>query len=231
MKKGNFFWKVTLFLEPGMHGANALTDCFFSVIITYRNGGIAVRKYFYGALLISGALTVIFGVLCLSIGGNVLIAWFTTAGTTCYHFLMRLCIGYLVQGVFPKSVNAQSLWFREHRWEKGFYRWLRVRKWERRVPTFNPDQFDTRTHTYAQLARQTCLSELVHECIVVCGFFSLLFCLFFEDPLGNLPPFLITAVLAGAYDLQFVILQRFHRPRLLRLAAREEKRAEQNEKG
>ena len=198
---------------------------------TVGNEVMAVRKHFYIALAVSALLTLIFGVLCALFGGGVLIVLFTTAGTTCYHFLMRLCIGYLVQGVFPKSVNAKSLWFREHRWEKGFYRLLRVRKWERRVPTFNPDQFDTRTHTYAQLARQTCLSELVHECIVVCGFFSLLFCLFFEDPLGNLPPFLITAVLAGAYDLQFVILQRFHRPRLLRLAAREEKRAEQNEKG
>ena len=92
------------------------------------------------------------------------------------------------------------------------------------MPTFNPEQFDARTHTYAQLARQTCLSELVHECIVVCGFLSLLFCLFFEDPVANLMPFLVTAVLAGIYDLQFVVLQRFHRPMLLRLADREAKK-------
>ena len=184
-------------------------------------GVVAVRKYFYGALLISGILTVIFGVLCLTVGGNVSVALLATAGTTCYHLLMRLCIGFLVQWLFPKDVRFQGFWFREHRWEKGFYRCLRVRKWARHVPTFNPEQFDARTHTYAQLARQTCLSELVHECIVVCGFLSLLFCLFFEDPVANLMPFLVTAVLAGIYDLQFVVLQRFHRPMLLRLAERE----------
>ena len=193
-----------------------------------------MRKCFYAVLIISVILTLVFGVLYHAFGGDLLIALLTTAGTTCYHFLMRLCIGFAVERFFPTAVNFQSPWFREHRWEKGFYRWLRVRKWERRVPTFKPEQFDVRTHTYEQLARQTCLSELVHEWIVACGFLSLFFCLFFDDPASNLLPFLITAVLAGAYDLQFVILQRYHQPRLLRLAAREERKSfekRKNEKG
>ena len=62
---------------------------------------------------------------------------------------------------------------------------------------------------------------------MVLGFASLLFCFAFEDPLANLAPFLITAILAGLYDLQFVILQRYHRPQLLRLMQRQELR-EQN---
>ena len=96
------------------------------------------------------------------------------------------------------------------------------------MPTFEPEDFELSKHGYKDLARQMCLSELVHELIVIFGFFSLFFCLFFDDPLANLAPFLITAILAGAYDMQFVILQRYNRPKVLRLMARADRRADRD---
>ena len=185
-----------------------------------------MRRIFYIALACSGALTSALAVLCFLYGGSVLIALTTTVGTTFFHFAMRLCVGFAVEKCFPKQIDLQSFWFREHRWEKGFCKRLHVRKWAKRVPTFRPEQFDLHTHTYGDLARQMCLSELVHEVIVLCGFWSLLFCFFFDDPLANLAPFLITAILAGLYDLQFVILQRYNRPRVVRLTQREVRRSE-----
>ena len=185
-----------------------------------------MRRTFYIALVCSGALTSALAVLCFLYGGSVLITLTTTVGTTFFHFAMRLCVGYAVEKCFPKKIDLQGFWFREHRWEKGVYKRLRVRKWAKKVPTFKPEQFDLNTHTYGELARQMCLSEVVHEVIVLCGFLSLLFCLFFEDPLANLAPFLITAILAGLYDLQFVILQRYNRPRVVRLMQREGRRSE-----
>ena len=183
-----------------------------------------MKKLVWLATAVTAGLLLLLTLFYLWLGGALLQTLAVTAATTLYHLVMRLLVGYAVKAWFPVSVDPQGFWFRERSWEKGLYRLLRVRKWSRRVPTFSPEEFDARTHTYAQLAWQTCLSEAVHEIIVALGFLSLLFCLFFEDPLANLWPFLITAILAGGYDMQFVILQRANRPRLLRLAEREQKR-------
>lgn len=191
-----------------------------------------MKKVFYLVFAVTALLTGLFTALAVTVGGELLSVLATTAGTTCYHFAMRLCIGFAVEKAMTsrKKVNFDGVWFREHKWEPKLYRLLRVRKWAKRVPTFKPEQFDARARSPEQLAHQTCLSELVHELIVVCGYFSLLFCLFFENPLANLAPFLITAILAGLYDMQFVILQRYNRPKILRLMRRKEERSKQIEK-
>ncbi len=179
-----------------------------------------MKKTFYTAIAVCGVLTAVLWVLAWRFGGELLITLLTTAATTFYHLLMRLVIGFAVHYTFPKQVNPQNRWFRERKWEKRLWKLLRIRKWAKRVPTFDPAQFDVKTHTPEQLARQMCLSETVHILIVVCGYCSLLFCFFFEDPAASLAPFLITAVLAGLYDLQFVLLQRYNRPKVLRLIKR-----------
>lgn len=185
-----------------------------------------MKTRFYIALAVSAVLTALLVPLAVCLRGGLWITLATTAGTTLYHLLMRLAVGFCLEKAMTscKNVNFEGHWFRERKWEARVYRILRVRKWARRVPTFKPEQFDVRTHTTKELVLQTCLSELVHEVIVVLGFASLLFCFAFEDPLANLAPFLITAILAGLYDLQFVILQRYHRPQLLRLMQRQELR-------
>ena len=57
-----------------------------------------------------------------------------------------------------------------------------------------------------------CQAELVHETITVLSFVPVLFAIWF----GQLPVFLITSLLAAAFDMQFVILQRFNRPRVIK---------------
>lgn len=183
-----------------------------------------MRKPFYITLAVTAALSATLLPLAVWNGNGFLVTLATTVATTCYHFLMRLLVGVAVKATFPKQIDPQNRWFRERSWEKKCYRFLRVRSWAKHVPTFRPDEFDLQKHGYGGLARQTCLSELVHELIILLGFGSLFFCFFFDDPLANLAPFLITAILAGMYDMQFVILQRYNRPMLLRLAARSKRR-------
>ena len=43
--------------------------------------------------------------------------------------------------------------------------------------------------------------------------------------LGDLPVFLITSVLAACFDLSFVLIQRYNRPTVIRLAQRQKRRA------
>ena len=62
-----------------------------------------------------------------------------------------------------------------------------------------------------------CGAEVVHEVILVLSFLPLLAAF----PFGSFGVFLITSLLAALYDLSFVIMQRFNRPRILRFIDKE----------
>ena len=66
-----------------------------------------------------------------------------------------------------------------------------------------------------------CQAELVHEVNIAVSFVPILFSVW----VGALPVFVITSILAAGYDLLFVILQRYNRPRVLRLAMRRERQS------
>ena len=55
---------------------------------------------------------------------------------------------------------------------------------------------------------------MVHETIAVLSFLPLVAVYWF----GNFSVFLITSVLSALIDLMFVIMQRYNRPRVVRLA-------------
>lgn len=91
-----------------------------------------------------------------------------------------------------------------------------------RVPSYKP--YDMHGDLQAVVV-QMCRNELAHEVMAALSFVPLLFCLFCDDPVANLPVFLITSVLAAVADLIPVILQRYNRPRLQRLLRRREQKA------
>lgn len=142
-----------------------------------------------------------------------------TLGTCFYHLAMRLAVGYVMLLV-PRRFNADSGWFAERAWEKKLYNRLRLKAWKGNIPTFNPEDFDMKLHTPAQIVQTMCVSELVHEIIVVLSFVPLLFAL----AVGALPVFLLTSLAAAGYDCIFVMLQRYNRPRMMALARRAERR-------
>ncbi len=183
-----------------------------------------MKKLFYAVTAATLLLTACFFVLYAVLESSIWLTLGVTAGTTCWHFAMRLAVGFAVERFVRFEGAERRFWFREHAWEAKLYRWLRVRRWARRVPTFRPEQFDVQRLSVAQLIEQTCRSELVHEIIVPAGYLSLFFCLFFEDPVSEMLPFLLTAFFAGVYELQFILLQRYNRPRLLRHMERLEMR-------
>ena len=142
--------------------------------------------------------------------------WFLSCaisfGTTMYHFVMRLAVGFFIPLCF-KKYNHQSWWFRPRKWESGLYRKLRVRKWKRNLPTYDPSQFSTETNTLPQIVQNMCQAEVVHEVIVVFSFLPLAFVGVF----GAFAVFLITSLAAGLADCVFIIAQRYNRPRLVRI--------------
>lgn len=139
-------------------------------------------------------------------------AWLTatiSCGTACYHFAMRLLVGYLVP---PVKGNAK--WFHPKRWEAPLYRFLRVKHWKKKLPTYDPRQFSLREHSPEQIVRNMCGAEVVHEVIMVCSFLPLLTVPLF----GDFWVFFITSLLSALVESLFVIAQRYNRPRMERIA-------------
>lgn len=142
-----------------------------------------------------------------------------TIGVTLYHFLMRLVVGSVVNLIMKNKANYNSVWFREKRFEKKLYNLFRVRKWKKYIPTYSPDTFDTNQKTVKEIVGATCQAEIVHEVIMVLSLLPIAVIPF----LGGAAAIFITSFLSMLIDSVFVILQRYNRPRLLRVVERFDK--------
>lgn len=136
-----------------------------------------------------------------------------TAGTVAYHFTMRLCVGTVLNALLRNRVDYTRSWFRVGRREMGLYKALRIRKWKNKMPTYDSAAFDPARHTWDEIAQAMCQSELVHECNALLSFLPLILAAWF----GAFWVFLVTSILSAGYDLLFVAMQRFNRPRVLRM--------------
>ena len=142
-----------------------------------------------------------------------------TLGVSLYHFLMRLAVGYTVNAVMKNQADHTNIWFREKRFEKKLYKLLRVRSWSRHLPTYSPNTFDTGTKTVKEILGATCQAEIVHEIIMALSLLPIAFI----PLLGGAAALIVTSVLAMLFDALFVILQRYNRPKLLRVMNRFQK--------
>ena len=143
-----------------------------------------------------------------------------TALTIFYHFAIRLLIGeFVVIKLKVNKADYRHKWFQQTEWEKKLYKTLKVKKWKANMPTYSPDEFDIKKHSMEEIVQATCQSEIVHELNVVVSFVPLLFALVFD----SFFVFLVTSLAAVCFDLVFVIMQRFNRPRLIRMIKYEEK--------
>ena len=135
-------------------------------------------------------------------------------GMTAYHMCIRFLSPVLLTAVFHRNYNPSGRWFRQRAWEPRLYRLLRVKEWKRHIIAYDPREFSLSLHTPAEIVRNMCHAEAVHTLIVFLSFTSLLFAI----PFGEFGAFLITAICAAAVDLILVMVQRYNRPRMQRLA-------------
>ena len=143
--------------------------------------------------------------------------WAITFGTCFYHFAMRLLVGHLLNCAMQNKADYHKAWYRLRPFEVNLYKWLKVKKWKGKMPTYNPSTFDPKLHSWDEIAQAMCQAELVHEIIIALSFVPL----FAAIPFGAFPVFLITSLLSAVYDLSFAILQRYNRPRVLRFIEKE----------
>ena len=173
-------------------------------------------------LLITVFLTVGF-VVCLPIfiftGNDILEIVTITVGIALYHFAMRLFIGSVVNLIMKNKADHNSIWFREKQFENKLYKLMRVRKWKKYLPTYSPVTFDTTQKTVKEIVGATCQAEIVHEIIMVLSLMPIALI----PLLGGADAIIITSFLSMLIDLTFVILQRYNRPKLIRVMERFEK--------
>ena len=152
-------------------------------------------------------------------GSEIAEALAITAGTCFYHFAMRLAVGALMPRIL-KPGAAERPYFRQRSFEPGLYKALKVKRWKSRMPTYNPDDFDPRKHSWEEILQSGCVAEAGHGLMVLLSFLPVLTVPVF----GAAGVFWGTSVAAAAVDGSFVILQRFNRPRILKILQKERRR-------
>ncbi len=164
--------------------------------------------------------TFLFVLLYLCLQQHWMLTCSISFGTTAYHFVMRLSVGYTVPIITGYRFDYRNAWFQPRTWEPAFYQKLNVRAWKGKLPTYAPEQFSLKSNSLHQIIQNMCGAEVVHEIIMVLSLLPLLTVPFF----GTLHVFLTTSILAALYDSIFVMAQRYNRPRLVRIYEKQEAR-------
>ena len=166
-------------------------------------------------------------VICLTgwliLGYGVLLTLFITFATFLYHLAIRLAVGGILNKLTAGGVDYKSAWFRQSRFEAVLYRMLKVHKWKRKLPTYIPENFSLKENTPEQLASNMCCAELVHEINVAVSFVPVILSIVIPALRDTIIVFVLTSVAAALFDLLFVIIQRYNRPRILQMAERRNK--------
>ncbi|MBQ2836158.1 MAG: hypothetical protein IJE68_04925 [Clostridia bacterium] len=168
-------------------------------------------------------ITLIASIICFYLYyGNIcrteMILWIgIIAFTIMYHFWVRIIMGNLSK-LFKKHINYQQWWFKEKNFEKGLYKLLHVKEWKGKALTYNPESFSLKEHTLEEIANTMVKSELDHWINEAISLSTLLFII----PWGRTWAFVISAIAAMIFDSQFIIIQRYNRPRVLKILEKED---------
>ncbi len=174
---------------------------------------IAIAKFMIKTALFSGIFSVLMALLYLYTDIEIFKILAISLSAVFYHFAMRLAVGYYYHRRYNNHIDYRKKWFTVGARERKFYEKLRVKSWNKHLPTYNTGFFDTETRTYEQIAMAMCQAELVHETIVVYSFIPIVAIIW----VGAFEVFLITSILSAVLDASFVALQRYNRPRVIRL--------------
>lgn len=131
-------------------------------------------------------------------------------------------IGFVAGRLIPKQrLKPESGLFSSFSFEKNgkLYEKLGVRKWQKRLPDMSrilplwmpPKNLSgDYAERLPQMIQETCVAELIHIAISILG----LPCLWLWPGVGGVT---ITAIYILLLNLPFILIQRYNRPRLIRL--------------
>ena len=94
-----------------------------------------------------------------------------------------------------------------------------MKKWKGKALTYNPELFDLKENSLEQIVSTMTKSELDHWINEVISISTMFFGLIW----GETWIFVITALAAMIFDGQFIVIQRYNRPRVLKILERRNK--------
>jgi len=97
---------------------------------------------------------------------------------------------------------------------------LRVRKWKGKVLTYDPGAFSLKQHSYEEVANAMAKAETDHWINQLISLSTMFFPLLWGAPWL----FISTGIVGMLFDMQFILVQRFHRPIIVRVIDKERKR-------
>ncbi len=160
------------------------------------------------------AITVLFAILCRKYGQEWMLTLYVTFLTISYHFIMRMTVGELITIRYRnRKFNLNSVGFRMYQFEPELYKRLKVKKWKKNIITAKPEQFDISKNGMEGMLHNIARAELVHRIIMVFSFVPLVLII----PYGAPIIFIMTSIFSCLIDLQLVIVQRYNRPRVIKL--------------
>ena len=185
----------------------------------FQTSGPAIFMYcviLLGVLITIGCFVTYYG----GYNDNNIFLWVgITAFTITYHFWGRIILGN-VSKLFRKHINYKQWWFKERKCEKKLYEVLKVKKWKGKALTYNPEQFDLKENSLEQILNTMTKSEVDHwinEAISISTmFFGLIW--------GETWIFVLTAIAAMIFDGQFIVIQRYNRPRVIKIIEKAHKK-------
>lgn len=140
-----------------------------------------------------------------------------TAFTILYHFWLRIIMGCVTRRF---RIRYTAWWFKERRFEKRLYKLLRVRKWKGKILTYDPDAFSLQQHSYEEVAEAMAKAETDHLINELISLSTMAFAFLW----GAWWIFVSTAIIGMLFDAQFIVVQRFHRPIILRVIEKHNRR-------
>lgn len=167
------------------------------------------------------ALTLIISIVCFTLyyghytQSGVILWTGITAFTIMYHFWVRIIMGN-VSKLFKNKIHYKQKWFQEQKFEKALYKLLRVKQWKGKALTYNPEEFSLKERSLEEIVATMTKSELDHWINVGIALSTILFAI----PWGEFWIFSLTAILAVLFDGQFIVIQRYNRPRVVRILER-----------
>ena len=102
-------------------------------------------------------ITLLIAIICFylyygNINTSSFILWVgITSFTIMYHFWVRIIMGN-VSKFLRKHIKYNQWWFKERKFEKSFYKLLRVKEWKGKALTYNPESFSLKKHSLEDIA-------------------------------------------------------------------------------
>ncbi len=127
-----------------------------------------------------------------------------------YQVITRLLAETICEGVFENGVNSSAEWFKTSEAEERFYGFLGIKYLKRNLPKFERTDFSLTRQSLQDIIDAGCEIEAEHEVNIAVSMLGILLTFAF----GYTGVFVAFAAGAVLFDLLFIAVQRYNRPRL-----------------